>query len=371
MSDGSALRVRQWVSLPGGSCDVRLGTGVIEEASTVLKGAVGKPRAAVLVTSSDADSELVERMRRQLTDAGFEVVQTTPVAEDTARTLLASTLLMEEFGTAGITSDDLVVCIGDTNVLSLASYVCAQWCGFTPLVMVPTGLTALVEASVTPRGIDVHGRSRLLTLRPSVKHVLFDTDIAFDDVNVEDQLMARVLMVVSAMCDAEQTFSRLWDRTDDIVAGDREVVCEQLRDTLKTRGKIVSSTALALRQSLSYGEAFAAALQHILGDAVAPSTARAEALRFQARLSAGEGHFEVDDVLAQDELLDRLGLPVLTATIDPAELVAAIRQERYQRSNRFLLGLPRKLGRVRLSAVNDELISEHVAAWCGSRNPVR
>ena len=38
MSEG-ALRVRQWVSLPGGSCDVRIGTGVIDEAASVLKGA--------------------------------------------------------------------------------------------------------------------------------------------------------------------------------------------------------------------------------------------------------------------------------------------------------------------------------------------
>lgn len=347
---------------------MRLGTGVIEEASTVLKGAVGKPRAAMLATSSDVPADLAERLRRQLTDAGFEVSQASALREDQARTLASSAQLMEELAAAGITSDDLVVCIGDANVLSLASYVCAQWCGTTPLVMIPTGLTALLEATVTPRGIDVGGRSRILTLRPSVKHVLFDTDIALDDAGAEDVLMARVLMVVTAMCDSEQAFSRLWDRTDDMLAGDREAICEQLRDTLKTRGKVMSSTALALRQSLSYGEAFAAALQRLLGDAVAPSTARAEALRFQARLSAGEGHFEIDDVLAQDELLDRLGLPMLSATIDPDALIAAVREERYVRSNRFLLGMPRKLGRVRLAAVNDELISEHVAAWCGSRN---
>lgn len=104
-----------------------------------------------------------------------------------------------------------------------------------------------------------------------------------------------------------------------------------------------------------------------LVDGVAPSTARAEALRFQARLSAGEGHFDVDDVLAQDELLDRLELPTLSARVDPDELVAAVREERFVRTNRFLLGLPRKLGRVRLAAVSDELIAEHVAAWCASR----
>jgi hypothetical protein len=77
--------------------------------------------------------------------------------------------------------------------------------------------------------------------------------------------------------------------------------------------------------------------------------------------------FAVDDVLAQDELLEMLELPMAQVSIAPDALIETIRQERFKRSNRFLLGLPRKLGRVRLAAVTDELIAEHVAAWCASR----
>lgn len=76
---------------------------------------------------------------------------------------------------------------------------------------------------------------------------------------------------------------------------------------------------------------------------------------------------QVDDVLAQDELLEALELPVISAHVDPTELIAAIKAERFEKTNRFLLGLPRSLGRVRLAAVSDELIAEHVAAWCASR----
>ena len=366
MSDANALRMRQWVSMPGGSCNVRIGTEVIDECSAVLKGAVGRPRASAIVKADDVEDALVERLRRQLTDAGFSVEILTVPHGPASRTLAASGALTEDLARCAITADDLVVCVGDTDVLSLSSDVCAQWCAGTPLVMVPTDQLGLVEAPLSPRGLTVAGREGVLALRPCVKHVLFDVDLALHDQVDERDLMARVLMVVTAMCDSEPTFSRLWDRTEAICAGDREEICEQLRDTIKTRGKILSSTALALRQSLSYGESFARALMRLV-DGVAPSTARAEALRFQARLSAGEGHFDVDDVLAQDELLDRLELPTLSARVDPDELVAAVREERFVRTNRFLLGLPRKLGRVRLAAVSDELIAEHVAAWCASR----
>lgn len=367
LSDVTALRKRQWVSIPGGSCDVRLGTSVLDEASSVLKGCVGSPRAAALLAQDGVDADACELMRRQLTDAGFAVTQAVVPFEGQARMPEACADTFSQLASAGITSDDVVVAMGGVDALSMASYVCAQWCGGVALVMVPTSLTAFVEAPVTPRGIDVVGRPMMLSLKPWVKQVLFDVDLAMPHELCEDVLMARVHMVVTAMCDSESTFSHLWDRTEGICAFDPELTCEQLQDTIKTRGKTLSSTALALRQSLAYGEAFARALQSLLGAEVAPSVARAEALRFQARLAAGEGMFEVDDVLAQDELLGRLEVPVLTAHVDPNELMAALRAERFLRTNRFLLGLPRKLGRVRLASVTDELIAEHVAAWCASR----
>ncbi len=367
MTEPAALRKRQWVALPGGSCDFRLGTNQLDEASPVFKSAVGKPRASVLLALEGEREDALELARRQLTDAGFLVECVTLAQDKPVRTVETACTLLTALGAAGITADDLVVAVGDTDLLSLSSYACAQWCGGVPLAMVPTSQVALLEAPVTPRGIDVGPRERILQVKQAAKHVIFDFDLGLRDEVDEDALMARVHMVVTAMCDSESAFSHLWDRCEGIVAGDREVLCEQLQDTLKLRGKILSSTALALRQSISYGEAFARALMRLVGDDLAPSTARAEALRFQARLACGEGMLDVDDVLAQDELLESLEIPMLQATVDPDELVKAVREERFARSNRFLLGLPRKLGRVRLAAVDDELISEHVAAWCASR----
>ena len=155
MSGTEALRVRQWVSLPGGSCDIRLGNGIIDEAAAVLKGAVGRPRMAALVAQAGASEELVEAVARQLSDAGFERRRVEVPAGEVARTLDAAHALLGALAQAHVTADDLVVAVGDVDALSLASYACAQWCAATPLVMVPTNMLALVEAPATPRGIIV------------------------------------------------------------------------------------------------------------------------------------------------------------------------------------------------------------------------
>ena len=67
------------------------------------------------------------------------------------------------------------------------------------------------------------------------------------------------------------------------------------------------------------------------------------------------------------ELLERLGVGTTEVPVDPEELTRALRAERFRRSRRFMLALPRSLGRVRLAIVEDDLLAEHVAAWCASR----
>ena len=44
MSDKARGVIRQWVSMPGGSCDLRVGEGAIDIIGSVLKGTPGKAR---------------------------------------------------------------------------------------------------------------------------------------------------------------------------------------------------------------------------------------------------------------------------------------------------------------------------------------
>jgi 3-dehydroquinate synthetase len=366
MSTDKALPSRQWIALPGGSCDVRMAAGMLDEASPVLKSAVGTPQRAALAVEAGVDEEVVELLLHQLSDAGFLAARIELPGGAAARSLDALHAAQTRLAQRHLTSDDLLVFVGGADVCSLGSHVAATWCGGAPLALVPLGQTALLEAPITPRALDVAGVEQLVSCRPAAKFVLYDTSCpALEDAS-EDAAFARCLMLVAAMCDAEPSFAHLWDRAEALVAGEAAETIDQLHETLKIRGKLISSTAIATRQSITYGESFARALRELAPE-VPASVARAEALRFQARLACAQGVFEVDDVLAQDELLEQLGIGTVQVSLDPAELVAAVRTSRLARSNRFLLGLPRKLGRVRLAAVTDELLLEHAQAWCAAR----
>ena len=367
MSTGTQGITRQWVSMPGGSSDLRVGKGAIDVMGSILKGSVGKPRLCALACDASTTPELREQVRRQLTDAGFRVTEVEVATGPAARTLGAVEELATRLSEVKVTADDLVCAIGGGDALSLCSFVCASWCGGTPLVHVPVDLLSAVEVGTVPWGIDIAGLPQMLTARSGAKYVICDLDLIKADPASAESITARALMATAAICDAEAAVQRLWDRAELLVDGDVESLREQLADTAKSRGHLISSTSIATRQSAAFGQTFANAVARLVGPEVPRGLLLAEAVRFQSRIAAATGILKVDDVLTFDELLDLLALEPVSCDVDPDALVEALKAERFLRSNRFILCLPRGIARVRPASVDDEVLREHAEAWCASR----
>lgn len=357
---------RQWISLPHGSCDARIGAGAVDVISPTLHVTTSERPRCLMLIEEGTDAQLEERVRRGLVDAGYDVARhgmrsdcaTLACATD------ASGLLAEE----RVTADDLVFALGGTPILSLASHVAGSWCGGVRLALMPTDEQALIEAPVSPRWLDCGRLYAMVAVEPAAKQVFFDPTCADTETGSETSLMARALMVATAMAESERSFSRLWDNAGPLMDGDVATLCATLCETLKSRGHLASSTALAIRQSVTYGLDVMRALRVCAPDA-APPTLLAEALRFSARISCGLGKLSVDDMFAQDDLLQTLGLGELECDIEPQQLIDALRKVRFQRTRRFLMSVPQQLGRVRYTAVDDGMLLEHATAWCDAHRP--
>lgn len=362
MSVAHGNLARRWIARAGGSCDVRMGEDALGQASRVLRAAVGTPRACLLVLRVTTDETLERECCRQLADAGF-AVHTHRIAAADPCSVEEAMRIMGTLAEEGLTADDLCCAVGDAAVASVAAYVCDAWCSGMSLVVVPTDEVALLEGALLPRPLSVGGVRSMVSVRPCAKHALLDYDIALSDLGSEASAYVRAHMVASAMAASEKAFSELWDRAASIMDGDAEALRTQLLETAKQRGQASASTAVAVRQSLDYGHDFARALR-AADPSVEPSLALAEGLRFSARVSVAMGKLALDDMLAQDELLEELGIGEARCAVGAHELVGAFREERLRRSNRILLVAPLAVGRVRVTSVPDALLEEHAAAWC-------
>ena len=356
---------RQWVPIKGGSCDVRIGHQAIDEASKVISSAVGKPKRALYIRRLGLDGDLALQIRRQVIDAGFEVTDLV-VERDEVRNLETVREISEALLAAGVTGDDLCVVVGDADLISVVSHVLGTWCAGTAVVAFPTDEVALLEGALVPRGLDVAGSSEMIAVVPSAKRVMVDSDIAFSEPASEQRRYVHALMVAAAMCGSERDVQTLWDHTADIVAGDETAYVNALIACAKSRGQVVSSTAVAIRQSVTYGRAFARAVSGLVREELPAAELLGEGMRFAARISVGLDKLSVDDMLAQDELLEALGVGSLTCAVEPGELVDALKTESFRRQNRFHVLVPLGLGRVRLTAIADDLLLEHARAWCAA-----
>lgn len=363
--DAPLRSARQWVVVRGTSMDLRVGTGILSEFPRVLRSAAGRPHACALVHEGGVSDDVVRVLHDNLCDQGFRVstLSLGAVGCDLAEVERLNVMLRD----ARITSDDIVLAVGGLKTLSVASFVCSSWLGGTQLAEVPTDLASAVVAATTPRALDSAGLERVVSQDATARYTMIDLDLVGTDPKSETALLAFALMVQTAMCDSDRAFGKLWDAADDLAAGDEAALTTQLQDTLKSRGKVSSATSAALRQSLEFGTTFADALLSLAPGEVSRAMALADGMRFAARLGVAQETLSVDDMLAVDEVLERLGVPTARVTVDAGELAARIRDARFQRTNRFMLAVPRALGRVRLAVMTDDLLAEHTAAWCASR----
>ncbi|MGI6755670.1 MAG: 3-dehydroquinate synthase [Atopobiaceae bacterium] len=354
-----------WVSTPGSSCGIRWGEGAIDLAGKISRDVVGRPKRALVVIGPNADADLVEYVTKLLVGEEFLLhTFTLDHAGEKICSLASATELFETFAAHDLTQDDLCLVIGDVKLISLASYACSQWCNTLPLVVVPTDEVALLRGATTPLGITVASKPQMINVHACAKNALMEPEICIHELDSESSREARVLMVSTAVAQSEKEFSALWDEAEHLMNGDSLLMLERLCETTKGRGHLVSSTSIAIRESVRYGEDIAEALMRLVPPATPFSTVLAESLRFSARLSVGLGKLSVDDMLAQDELLEMLEIPTLHAALDAKEVVRAIRETRFLRTNRFMVLIPETLGRVRLANVDDDLLLEHVGAWC-------
>lgn len=357
---------RQWMPMAGGSCDVRMGHAALKQASPVFRSCVGRPRACLAIVRTQLDETVRETLRRQLVDAGFAVTWLS-LESSAANTIETARSMTEALANAGITSDDLCCVLGDANLISVASHVCGSWCGGMSLVAVPEDELALLEGAIVPRALDVGMRRGVVAVRPFAQHVLLDFDLVLSNESTETSRYLRSLMVATAMAGSEREFSELWDRADKIAQGDEEALQTQLLAVARARGQLKSSTAAAVRQSADYGRSFENAVSSLSRGAIPRSVLLAEGMRFSARIAVALEKFSIDDMLAQDELLETLGIGFASCSFGARELCEALKQEEFERKNRFMLLVPFSIGQVRYVTVDDDMLEEHARAWCAAR----
>lgn len=366
-------KCRQWVTLRGTSMDARVGRGIVDDIAHDLRSVVGRPHACALLHAPDVSDDVLRTLSRGLSDQGFEVLLAELPSGDACCDLAHADAVAAELARMRVTSDDLVVAVGHLPELSLATMVCHAWCGGTSLALVPCDLVSAVLAGVTPQGLAVGGTPDMLQQDGSARFEICDLDLMGLS---EDEPASRENVLLAPCAHGRHGHGGLLQGLRDPLRRHRrpgggrpqrpDRAAHRHPEEPRQGGGLHVGGPSA--QSIAYGQSFVAALSGLVGADVPRSAMLADALRFCARLAVASGELSLDDMFTQDELLERLELGSVDCLVDADALYDALRAERFLRTNRFMVEVPRALGRVRLTNVEEATLREHVGAWCAARS---
>lgn len=351
------------------SVDFRVGADALTETSKCAKAIVTVPRRALLVMGEGAlDEDQKTELTHGLIDAGFALTEY-PIAPQVATSFEQVEPLLNACAHAGICSDDLVVGVGPAPVLALASLVSRLWCGGTggvQLLQVPTTLDAMVTAATAASPMTTSDTRGFVELRPEPNMVLCDISL-LRNADADARAGGYVLLTQAHFVDSRRSWDRFTEDAPRIAAGEDLMLLQALSTSQTARRLVISSANPSSRHALEFGETTARTLRRLLGDEPNWWQLLAEGMRFESRLAVEACGFSADDMFAIDDRLADLGIEELGFTIDPATFVQALREEQAHRSNRQLIALPKMVGTVRLTTVEDDLLQRHAEAYLAMR----
>lgn len=357
---------RQLMNFGPRSTDYRVGSGAFDELPRLFSGVVARPQRSLLVFDGSEPADRVESVERALIDSGFRVSR--HVVDSATDLSLFSSVdpVLAALDGADITSEDLLVALGDSSLIGLCSFAARMWCDGVACAAIPTSLDAMVSVCTEMPSLSSTSGMPEISLKPHLALCVCDLDFVLD-APIEQNGLGYVKIVAAYLSESR----RCWEGCESAVAAIRQGSASAFTDALcavqSSRLDIVKSVSPSTRQSLMYGKVTARALRSCLGDDIPEYRLLAEGMRFEARVAHEVLDFSIEDVFAQDDRFDELGIDELGFELDPKALVEAIKAERFRHVNRFLLSLPKYPGTIRLTSVDDEVLMRHATAYLASR----
>jgi 3-dehydroquinate synthase len=344
--------------------------------SRVLSGigervsAVAKPRRIALVSDHTVADLFGAGVGASLVTAGFDVFPLAVEPGERSKSWQVAGELLAAFAHVGLDRSDMVVALGGGVIGDLAGFVAATYLRGIDFVQAPTTLLAQVDSSVGGKtGVDLPAGKNLVGAFKQPRLVVADVE-TLGSLPDAEWASGSAEVAKSAVIGGEAFLGWLEHSSAGLRNREEGVTADTVVRCVRFKSGVVSSDEKeeGVRECLNYGHTLGHAIEKVAGYGVVPhGIAVAEGMRFAARLSVEAGHGSVEFVARQDRLLDDLGLPAMTVSFQPEELLKAMHSDKKARGGHVRFVLADAPGLWRCEPVADAMIAEHLSAWSESK----
>lgn len=363
------------VNIPGEvAYDVRIGSEVLQGLGAYLKriGATAKAPRLLVITDSNVAPLYLAEVKASLKSAGYRVSDIVVPAGEESKSLEVVGEIWEAMASLKLGRDCAVVALGGGVVGDLAGFVASAYMRGVPVVQVPTTLLSMVDSSVGGKtGVNLSAGKNLVGAFKQPSYVCAST-AALATLPDREWRCGSAEIAKSAVIESDDFFFWLVENASALAVRDEAVAAEAIARCVVFKANVVAedkTESRGIRECLNYGHTLGHAIETLAGyGAYSHGEAVAEGMRFAARLGAALVGTPIELVRAQDELLDELGLPALSWSADPADVLSAMKGDKKARAGAVRFVLPRDVGDWVVLEVEDEVLLEHLGAWAQSRS---
>ncbi|MFA9429162.1 3-dehydroquinate synthase [Egicoccus sp. AB-alg2] len=319
------------VELAGRAYPVLVGTGWLDRLLDHVTLPEGVAKVMVVTQEPLEEAGLVAPVMEVFERAGLEVHRYDVPDGEAAKSAGVLRELWEACASAPLSRRDLIVALGGGVVGDAAGFAAATWNRGVPVLQIPTTLLAQVDAAIGGKtGINLPQGKNLVGAFHQPVAVACDVAVL---ATLPERIRVEGLgeVVKYGLIADPELLDLLEQRTDEVLAGDPELLAEIVRRSAAVKARVVAADEKegGVRAHLNLGHTYGHAVESLTGynevlhgEAVAIGTV--VALRLGVRL--GRTPAELAD--RAEALLERLGLPVRGPALDRDEMWATIARDK-------------------------------------------
>lgn len=313
--------------------EVLVGRALLGEVPKALGSSVKK----VLIIHPISLTTSAELLREELLAAGFEAILAgVPDSEDAKRVEVAA-FCWGILGQSDFTRTDAVIGFGGGSTTDLAGFVAATWLRGVKLILVPTTLLAMVDASVGGKtAINTAEGKNLVGAFYAPSSVICDLDTL--KTLAKNEILAGFGEVVKYGFIADTRILELIE-ADVTVATDpnSDVFRELIERSIAIKARVVGEDfkESGLREILNYGHTLGHAIEHAERYKWRHGAAIAIGMVFVAELARLAGRLSDADVERHRSVFALLGLPVTYQASKWDQLLATMQRDKKSRAGQL------------------------------------
>jgi 3-dehydroquinate synthase len=308
------------VKLGAASYEIRIGSGIIEQAGHWLRDG-GYQGKAVIITDTNAGKLYAGQLQKSLEAAGFSVTTLEVKAGEEQKTLETASFLYDRLSASLAERSTPILALGGGVIGDLAGFVAATYMRGVAFVQVPTSLLAMVDSSIGGKTAVDRGQTKNL-VGAFYQPKMVIADIAslktLPAVELSNGLAEAIKM--AAISDT-RFFSFLEENIKKAVALDVAVLAEIVYQNASQKAAVVAKDEKESgeRIILNYGHTIGHAVEAVSGFTLKHGQAVAIGMVAENDLARRLGLLSGIEAARIKALLVSAGLPVTPPAFSPQQ----------------------------------------------------